>query len=97
MNKPDKQQETGELTPLTLKQGPTAQRSCTDICCCLIFLTFQIAVIAVAIYAFKNGDYRKIAQPFDPGTITITITICIYLSFLLMRRECTPTNSDSSH
>lgn len=66
MNKPDKQQETGELTPLTLKQGPTAQRSCTDICCCLIFLTFQIAVIAVAIYAFKNGDYRKIAQPFDP-------------------------------
>lgn len=38
-NRADKNMENGDLTPLTLKNGPATNRSCTDIFCCLVFLS----------------------------------------------------------
>jgi hypothetical protein len=48
-----------------LKDGPTRNRSCTDILCCLLFLVFWAVSIFIFTETFKNGDVTKIARPFD--------------------------------
>lgn len=48
-----------------LKDGPTRNRSCTDILCCMIFLVFWGASFFVFSQTYKNGDVTKIARPFD--------------------------------
>lgn len=49
----------------TIGKYPTANRSCTDVLCCLIFLVFWAASVYAAIYGFNNGNLENIAQPFD--------------------------------
>lgn len=37
----------GPETDDALKDGPIADRSCTDILCCLIFIAFNVAMVYV--------------------------------------------------
>lgn len=46
-------------------KGIKWERSCTDIICCLIFSAFIVSLVAIASYAFSNGDPVKILTPFD--------------------------------
>eukprot|EP00095_Tigriopus_kingsejongensis_P005861 maker-scaffold38_size502422-snap-gene-1.13 protein:Tk05861 transcript:maker-scaffold38_size502422-snap-gene-1.13-mRNA-1 annotation:"hypothetical protein DAPPUDRAFT_305570" len=43
--------------------GPIKKRSCTDILCLLLFLIFIGAWIAVAVYAFINGNPERLIYP----------------------------------
>ncbi|XP_067143838.1 choline transporter-like protein 2 isoform X3 [Centruroides vittatus] len=45
--------------------GPFEKRSCTDIPCCLIFLIFIIGWIALAGFAFTQGDPDLLINPTD--------------------------------
>ncbi|XP_026466884.1 CTL-like protein 2 [Ctenocephalides felis] len=45
--------------------GPVKSRSCTDICCLIVFLAFVVAWIGIGIYAVQNGDIDKILNPAD--------------------------------
>ena len=61
-----------------LRDGPVKNRRCTDILCCLIFTCFFIAMIAVGVYGFSNGDPGLVLYPYDssgnqcgrPDTVT---------------------------
>lgn len=44
-------------------QGPINKRSCTDVICLLLFLVFLGAWIAVAVYAFANGNPQRLIYP----------------------------------
>jgi len=57
--------DEGKLTSNELRNGPLAERGCTDIFCCLIFIAFVILSSALAIYAFKNGNPSKLKIPYD--------------------------------
>ena len=41
------------------------QRGCTDICCCLIFFVFIIAMIGVSGYGFAQGNPSNLLTAFD--------------------------------
>eukprot|EP00094_Tigriopus_californicus_P004803 TCALIF_04623-PA protein Name:"Similar to SLC44A5 Choline transporter-like protein 5 (Macaca fascicularis)" AED:0.13 eAED:0.13 QI:715/0.81/0.91/1/0.63/0.75/12/74/636 len=43
--------------------GPINKRSCTDVICLLLFLVFLGAWIAVAVYAFANGNPQRLIYP----------------------------------
>ena len=45
--------------------GPTAHRKCTDILCALLLLCCWVAMTALGIYAYTNGDYRLVLYPMD--------------------------------
>lgn len=38
-----------------LHEGPLENRKCTDVCCCLIFLSFLTTLFIMAIYGYSNG------------------------------------------
>jgi len=38
-----------------LQNGPLENRKCTDVCCCLIFVTFLCTIFAMGIYGYSNG------------------------------------------
>ncbi|XP_078387377.1 choline transporter-like protein 2 isoform X2 [Cetorhinus maximus] len=46
-------------------KGPIANRSCTDIICCLIFFVAILGYFAVGIIAWTHGDPRKVIYPTD--------------------------------
>lgn len=48
-----------------LENGPAANRTCTDICCCVIFIAFIIGYIGIFVYGVINGDPWKLVTPFD--------------------------------
>ncbi|XP_032829202.1 choline transporter-like protein 4 isoform X1 [Petromyzon marinus] len=46
-------------------RGPIANRSCTDIVCCVLFMVVIAAYIVVGFLAWLNGDPRKVIYPTD--------------------------------
>ncbi|XP_015753847.1 PREDICTED: choline transporter-like protein 2 [Acropora digitifera] len=46
-------------------RGPIADRSCTDIICCLLFVAYIVGMIIVGIIAFKEGDPDRLLSPTD--------------------------------
>jgi len=44
-------------------KGPLQKRSCTDVICLLLFITFIVAWAGVGIYAFTHGDPSKLLSP----------------------------------
>lgn len=46
-------------------QGPTADRSCTDVLCCMIFILFVVGYILLGLLAWTHGDPRRVAYPTD--------------------------------
>jgi len=55
----------GEPLSQEAKDGPIANRHCTDILCCLIFTAFFAAMIGCGIYGFANGDPLLLTYPYD--------------------------------
>ena len=48
----------GPQTDDALKEGPIAERSCTDILCCLIFIAYMVGFGYVAMMALAGGDEK---------------------------------------
>ncbi|XP_067057187.1 choline transporter-like protein 4 isoform X1 [Acropora muricata] len=46
-------------------RGPIADRSCTDIICCLLFVAYIVGMIVVGVIAFKEGDPDRLLSPTD--------------------------------
>ncbi|XP_039694396.1 choline transporter-like protein 5 [Pteropus medius] len=46
-------------------KGPVANRNCTDVLCCIIFMLFIIGYILLGLIAWVHGDPRKVAFPTD--------------------------------
>jgi hypothetical protein len=69
MNIESKPMKDTNSTDPKYAQGPDANRSCTDIICCIIFVAFNCALIGIAGFAFKNGDPSRLALPYDPDRI----------------------------
>ena len=49
----------------SFKNGPIANRSCTDWCCCIIFLCAIVAYFGACAYGWKNGDPAKLLIGWD--------------------------------
>lgn len=48
-----------------LENGPLANRGCTDILCCIIFILFIGLCIYITVTAFSKGNPWNLAQPYD--------------------------------
>ncbi|KAM6948272.1 choline transporter-like protein 5-A [Aplochiton taeniatus] len=46
-------------------KGPIKKRSCTDVLCCLFFITVILGYIALGLVAWLHGDPRKVVLPTD--------------------------------
>ena len=46
-------------------EGPTGERQCTDVFCTLLLFLTWIAMTALGVYAWMEGDYRIILHPMD--------------------------------
>ena len=66
MIKSGDQQKVGEIISPECKDGPVADRHCTDILCFLIFVAVFIALFGVAIYGFTKGNPTLLYTPMDP-------------------------------
>mmetsp|Transcript_59882 Transcript_59882/g.194063 ORF Transcript_59882/g.194063 Transcript_59882/m.194063 type:complete len:694 (+) Transcript_59882:952-3033(+) len=44
-----------------------APRVCTDLACLAVFLVFSIGLCCIAVYAFQNGDPRRLSRGYDFG------------------------------
>lgn len=45
--------------------GPTSDRSCTDVLCSLLLICSWVAMSALGFYSVQNGDYRLVLNPLD--------------------------------
>ena len=54
-----------------LEQGPTENRSCTDILCCLLFIASWFAVVGVASYGITQGNPNLLIHPIDSSSMTL--------------------------
>uniref|UniRef100_A0A8C8ZVC7 Choline transporter-like protein n=1 Tax=Prolemur simus TaxID=1328070 RepID=A0A8C8ZVC7_PROSS len=71
-------------------KGPVADRNCTDVLCCMIFLLFIIGYILLGLVAWVHGDPRRVAYPTDSqghfcgqkGTPNENKTILFYFNLL---------------
>ncbi|EAX06403.1 solute carrier family 44, member 5, isoform CRA_b, partial [Homo sapiens] len=71
-------------------KGPVANRSCTDVLCCMIFLLCIIGYIVLGLVAWVHGDPRRAAYPTDSqghfcgqkGTPNENKTILFYFNLL---------------
>ena len=61
----EKFREEFEKNKDNLKNGPPQNRSCTDICCCLIFLVFLVGMGAVFGYGVYKGKLSNITIGWD--------------------------------
>lgn len=55
----------GKITSSELRNGPLAERGCTDIICCILFVAFIVASTGICIYGFSKGDPNKLITPMD--------------------------------
>ncbi|XP_054422835.1 choline transporter-like protein 5 [Pteronotus mesoamericanus] len=46
-------------------KGPVANRGCTDVLCCIIFILFITGYIVLGLIAWVHGDPRRVAYPTD--------------------------------
>ncbi|CAO2600493.1 Choline transporter-like protein 5 [Lemmus lemmus] len=87
-------------------QGPTTDRSCTDVLCCMVFILFVTSYILLGLVAWTHGDPRKVAYPTDSqghfcgqkGTPNENKTILFYFnlfrcasSSMMFRLQCPTT------
>ncbi|XP_070447943.1 choline transporter-like protein 5 isoform X3 [Equus przewalskii] len=87
-------------------KGPVADRSCTDVLCCIIFILFIIGYILLGLMAWVHGDPRRVAYPTDSnghfcgqkGTPNENKTILFYFNLfsctspsLLVNLQCPTT------
>lgn len=56
--------KNGKKNKATFK-GPIADRSCTDIPCCILFVAYIVGMVVVGIIAFKEGDPDRLLLPQD--------------------------------
>ncbi|XP_076976712.1 choline transporter-like protein 5 isoform X2 [Tamandua tetradactyla] len=71
-------------------KGPVANRYCTDVLCCLIFILFIIGYILLGLAAWVHGDPRRLAFPTDSeghfcgqkGTPNENKTLLFYFNIL---------------
>ena len=45
--------------------GPTANRSCTDVLFTLLMIAMWGGLTYIGAYAFENGDYKVVIGPMD--------------------------------
>lgn len=55
----------GEPPGPELAKGPTQDRVCRDVICCLVFVAFWAAFIAVTIWGLANGNPETIGRGYD--------------------------------
>ena len=68
----------GEPTDPALSEGPYEQRSCTDICCCLIFIAYCVGMGYVAQQGFSNSHPERLLDAYDStGKILIVMVLFI--------------------
>jgi len=48
-----------------MANGPVADRSCTDLLCCLIFLAFLTGLVGTAGYGYLYGDPKLLLTTWD--------------------------------
>ena len=48
-----------------LENGPIPERTCTDSCCYFIFVFFTVAMFAIELTGFAEGDPTRLATTFD--------------------------------
>ena len=61
----EKDKEKDTLPRDELKNGPIADRGCTDILCCLIFMAFIVVLAGIMVYGFSNGNPYNLITTFD--------------------------------
>ncbi len=54
-----------KITASELRNGPLAERGCTDTLCCLLFTAFIVLSTCISIYGYKNGDPNNVFIPVD--------------------------------
>ena len=60
-----------------LKTGPLASRSCNDIFCLITFLGTWAFMVFLALNAYRDGDIKKVINPYDSVLYTIDKRITI--------------------
>ncbi|XP_053448494.1 choline transporter-like protein 5 isoform X2 [Nycticebus coucang] len=71
-------------------KGPVANRSCTDVLCCVVFVLVIVGYILLGLVAWVHGDPRRVAYPTDSqghfcgqkGTPNENKTILFYFNLL---------------
>ena len=46
-------------------KSPVAERGCTDILCCLLFVLYMVGMVVVAGIAFQQGAPKRLMYPTD--------------------------------
>jgi len=41
------------------------ERKCTDVFCLLLFITFVVSLVGIAVYGIANGNVDKVLAPYD--------------------------------
>ncbi|XP_058514149.1 choline transporter-like protein 5 isoform X7 [Ochotona princeps] len=60
------EQDFGEPRPYDPGfKGPIAERNCTDVLCCMVFILFVLGYILLGLAAWVHGDPRRVAYPTD--------------------------------
>lgn len=62
--------------------GPVANRSCTDVICCLLFLAFCVGMAGTAAYGFINGDPILLLTGWDYDSEFIFRFFTIYREWM---------------
>jgi hypothetical protein len=64
----NKSQANADKTPQEYRNGPIPNeyRSKTDVFWCLLMVIYMIGIVAVGVYAIKNGNPERIVQGYDP-------------------------------
>lgn len=44
---------------------PVEKRSCTDCICLIIFLALSVGLLAVGVYAWTNGNFKRLTTAYD--------------------------------
>ena len=60
-NKEDEDEKQGKVEA----KSPVANRGCTDILCCLVFVLYMVGMVVVAGIAFKEGAPKRLMYPTD--------------------------------
>lgn len=54
-----------KITPSEYRNGPLAERSCTDCLCCVIFSIFVVLSVGIAVSALLKGNPSLVYTPVD--------------------------------
>jgi solute carrier family 44 (choline transporter-like protein), member 2/4/5 len=100
----------GEPLNPQLADGPVMNRGCTDCLCCILFVAFIGAWLAIGFYGFAHGDPMLLTYPFNmdnhqcgrPGSLTESYPYLYYafpfpgtLHYRICVKNC-PTSSGAA-